>query len=161
MNPVICQHRRTETGPCVYVSNKACSAFIVPPVGVGDHNYCRNPDSSERPWCYITGPDETVQRQFCAIDMCKGRWMHHKLYLMILAKQAEPRVKTRLQRFIFTVETNDKITLKCQLFSQGALLHCALDAAANYFLFPGKFIILKSGLCSVELMRWDVCMEIF
>ncbi|XP_029365598.1 phosphoinositide-3-kinase-interacting protein 1 [Echeneis naucrates] len=39
--------------------------------GVGDHNYCRNPDSSERPWCYIAGPDGAVQRQFCAIDTCK------------------------------------------------------------------------------------------
>lgn len=42
--------------------------------GVGDHNYCRNPDSSERPWCYITGPDGTVQRQFCTIQTCKGRF---------------------------------------------------------------------------------------
>ncbi|XP_051278875.1 phosphoinositide-3-kinase-interacting protein 1 [Dicentrarchus labrax] len=41
--------------------------------GVGDHNYCRNPDSSERPWCYIAGPDGTVQRQFCAIDTCKDQ----------------------------------------------------------------------------------------
>uniref|UniRef100_H3DEK3 Phosphoinositide-3-kinase interacting protein 1 n=1 Tax=Tetraodon nigroviridis TaxID=99883 RepID=H3DEK3_TETNG len=38
--------------------------------GVGDHSYCRNPDSSERPWCYIAGPDGTVQRQFCTIDTC-------------------------------------------------------------------------------------------
>ncbi|KAK5871467.1 hypothetical protein PBY51_004349 [Eleginops maclovinus] len=39
--------------------------------GVGDHNYCRNPDSSERPWCYIAGPDGTVQKQLCALDTCK------------------------------------------------------------------------------------------
>lgn len=39
--------------------------------GVEDHNYCRNPDASERPWCYITGPDGTVQRQFCAVYTCK------------------------------------------------------------------------------------------
>ncbi|TNN51202.1 Phosphoinositide-3-kinase-interacting protein 1 [Liparis tanakae] len=39
--------------------------------GVGDHNYCRNPDSSERPWCYIAGPDGAIQREFCAIDTCK------------------------------------------------------------------------------------------
>ncbi|KAL6114198.1 pik3ip1 [Pungitius sinensis] len=39
--------------------------------GVGDHNYCRNPDSSERPWCYIAGPDGTVQRQFCAVKTCE------------------------------------------------------------------------------------------
>ncbi|XP_034726976.1 phosphoinositide-3-kinase-interacting protein 1 [Etheostoma cragini] len=38
--------------------------------GVGDHNYCRNPDSSERPWCYIAGPDGTVQKQFCTVDTC-------------------------------------------------------------------------------------------
>ncbi|XP_056274590.1 phosphoinositide-3-kinase-interacting protein 1 [Pseudoliparis swirei] len=38
---------------------------------VGDHNYCRNPDSSERPWCYIAGPDGAIQREFCAIDTCK------------------------------------------------------------------------------------------
>ncbi|XP_034397745.1 phosphoinositide-3-kinase-interacting protein 1 [Cyclopterus lumpus] len=41
--------------------------------GVGDHNYCRNPDSSERPWCYIAGPDGAIQRQFCAIGTCKGQ----------------------------------------------------------------------------------------
>ncbi|XP_068166193.1 phosphoinositide-3-kinase-interacting protein 1 [Antennarius striatus] len=39
--------------------------------GVGDHNHCRNPDASERPWCYIDGPDGTVQRQFCMIDACE------------------------------------------------------------------------------------------
>lgn len=39
--------------------------------GAGDHNYCRNPDMSERPWCYIVGPDEAIQRQFCAIETCK------------------------------------------------------------------------------------------
>ncbi|KAM7017922.1 phosphoinositide-3-kinase-interacting protein 1 [Tautogolabrus adspersus] len=39
--------------------------------GVGDHNYCRNPDSSEKPWCYIAGPDGTIQRQLCAVELCK------------------------------------------------------------------------------------------
>ncbi|XP_057688399.1 phosphoinositide-3-kinase-interacting protein 1 [Corythoichthys intestinalis] len=42
-----------------------------PLTGVGDHNYCRNPDSSERPWCYITGPDGMVQKQFCSIEKCR------------------------------------------------------------------------------------------
>uniref|UniRef100_A0AAY5K3Y5 Kringle domain-containing protein n=1 Tax=Esox lucius TaxID=8010 RepID=A0AAY5K3Y5_ESOLU len=45
--------------------------FSLCSVGVGDHNYCRNPDSSEKPWCYVTGPDTQAQRQTCAIDTCK------------------------------------------------------------------------------------------
>lgn len=39
--------------------------------GAGDHNYCRNPDTSEGPWCYIAAPDGTIQRQFCVIEKCK------------------------------------------------------------------------------------------
>lgn len=41
--------------------------------GVGDHNYCRNPDLAEKPWCYITGPDKTTQREFCNIEICKDQ----------------------------------------------------------------------------------------
>lgn len=51
--------------------------------GVGDHNYCRNPDSSERPWCYIAGPDGTVQKQFCSLDTCKE-------HVLTVAAEAEP-----------------------------------------------------------------------
>uniref|UniRef100_A0A3P8W2K1 Phosphoinositide-3-kinase interacting protein 1 n=1 Tax=Cynoglossus semilaevis TaxID=244447 RepID=A0A3P8W2K1_CYNSE len=47
------------------------SFISIPLVGVGDHNYCRNPDSSRRPWCYITGPADVVHRQFCDIQACK------------------------------------------------------------------------------------------
>uniref|UniRef100_A0ACB8EHU2 Threonyl-tRNA synthetase n=1 Tax=Sphaerodactylus townsendi TaxID=933632 RepID=A0ACB8EHU2_9SAUR len=32
-------------------------------------NYCRNPDSSERPWCYTTDP--STEREFCHIRKCK------------------------------------------------------------------------------------------
>ncbi|XP_049572630.1 phosphoinositide-3-kinase-interacting protein 1 [Syngnathus scovelli] len=59
-----------------------------PNTGVGDHNYCRNPDSSERPWCYISGPDGTVQKQFCSIDMCQ------ELTSTEARESAEPRAAT-------------------------------------------------------------------
>lgn len=36
-----------------------------------DDNYCRNPDSSERPWCYTTDP--ALEREFCHIRVCKKR----------------------------------------------------------------------------------------
>ncbi|XP_033373404.1 hepatocyte growth factor-like protein isoform X2 [Parus major] len=36
-----------------------------------DDNYCRNPDSSERPWCYTTDPRR--EREYCHIRICKKR----------------------------------------------------------------------------------------
>ncbi|XP_007982447.1 hepatocyte growth factor-like protein isoform X2 [Chlorocebus sabaeus] len=33
-----------------------------------DDNYCRNPDGSERPWCYTTDPQ--LEREFCDLPQC-------------------------------------------------------------------------------------------
>ncbi|XP_008522207.2 hepatocyte growth factor-like protein isoform X3 [Equus przewalskii] len=33
-----------------------------------DDNYCRNPDGSERPWCYTTDPQ--TEREFCDLPLC-------------------------------------------------------------------------------------------
>jgi hypothetical protein len=35
---------------------------------VGDHNYCRNRDGENRPWCYTTDPDVTWE--FCYVPYC-------------------------------------------------------------------------------------------
>ncbi|XP_028905512.1 hepatocyte growth factor-like protein isoform X6 [Ornithorhynchus anatinus] len=35
-----------------------------------DDNYCRNPDGSERPWCYTT--DREHPREFCHIPRCRS-----------------------------------------------------------------------------------------
>uniref|UniRef100_A0A8C7LGH1 Phosphoinositide-3-kinase interacting protein 1 n=1 Tax=Oncorhynchus kisutch TaxID=8019 RepID=A0A8C7LGH1_ONCKI len=73
------------SGPATCPHLSECSLFYYPcedlvdvsfslcSVGVGDHNYCRNPDSSEKPWCYVTGLDAQAQRQSCAIDTCKDK----------------------------------------------------------------------------------------
>ncbi|KAL4636121.1 phosphoinositide-3-kinase-interacting protein 1 [Arapaima gigas] len=39
--------------------------------GVGDHSYCRNPDASAKPWCYVSEGAGGVRREDCAIDLCK------------------------------------------------------------------------------------------
>lgn len=39
--------------------------------GVGDHNFCRNPDKDEKTWCYVLDREGNPQRQFCAVQLCK------------------------------------------------------------------------------------------
>lgn len=39
--------------------------------GVGDHSFCRNPDASDGPWCYVSGTDGRLQREACDIDSCQ------------------------------------------------------------------------------------------
>ncbi|XP_030063000.1 hepatocyte growth factor-like protein isoform X2 [Microcaecilia unicolor] len=40
-----------------------------------DDNYCRNPDGSERPWCYTTDPN--INREYCHIQKCKKQHLRH------------------------------------------------------------------------------------
>lgn len=69
------EHNSSSGLPCLNWTNttRDYDVTIHPDsqTGAGDHNYCRNPDAADRPWCYIVGPDEAIQRQFCTIETCK------------------------------------------------------------------------------------------
>lgn len=101
MTPLVILHQPAASRPVFPYGIVKKPSSIVLCGGVGDHSYCRNPDNSERPWCYIAGPDGTVQRQLCTIDTCTGR--------NILQK-----VKTK-KKVLVLVE-NDEIFASSQIF---------------------------------------------
>ncbi|XP_021381633.1 factor VII-activating protease isoform X1 [Lonchura striata] len=39
--------------------------------GIGEHNFCRNPDEDEKPWCYIRKNNE-VDWEYCDVSPCSA-----------------------------------------------------------------------------------------
>ncbi|XP_051551832.1 phosphoinositide-3-kinase-interacting protein 1 [Myxocyprinus asiaticus] len=51
--------------------NKLNLKFKDSETGVGDHNFCRNPDGSEKPWCYVSGSNGVARKEACEIRTCQ------------------------------------------------------------------------------------------
>ncbi|XP_073537715.1 hyaluronan-binding protein 2 [Phyllobates terribilis] len=39
--------------------------------GIGEHNFCRNPDGAEKPWCYFQDKDEKLKWDLCNVSACQ------------------------------------------------------------------------------------------
>lgn len=38
--------------------------------GLGDHNYCRNPDGKQKAWCYVAGSENPTSFTYCEVPFC-------------------------------------------------------------------------------------------
>ncbi|XP_013013853.1 hyaluronan-binding protein 2 isoform X2 [Cavia porcellus] len=38
--------------------------------GIGEHNFCRNPDGDQKPWCFIKANSEKVKWEYCDVPAC-------------------------------------------------------------------------------------------
>ncbi|XP_075073154.1 urokinase-type plasminogen activator [Mixophyes fleayi] len=107
-------------------------------LGLGKHNYCRNPNNGLRPWCFFKGPKSVVS-MFCQVPKCKvdettestcGR-RQHKLY-KIVGGNSSP---IESQPWIATLYQVSRRNKQQQFFQCGASLinPCWLLTAAHCF----------------------------
>ncbi|KAL4841888.1 hypothetical protein H8958_018002 [Nasalis larvatus] len=41
--------------------------------GIGEHNFCRNPDADEKPWCFIKVSNDKVKWEYCDVSACAAQ----------------------------------------------------------------------------------------
>ncbi|TRY71301.1 hypothetical protein DNTS_002244 [Danionella cerebrum] len=65
--------QKTSSGNLCLNWKSLNQTFKVSQTGVWDHNFCRNPDGSEKPWCYVTGNSGEAKKEACDIRTCQDQ----------------------------------------------------------------------------------------
>uniref|UniRef100_A0ACB8EZU5 Uncharacterized protein n=1 Tax=Sphaerodactylus townsendi TaxID=933632 RepID=A0ACB8EZU5_9SAUR len=111
------RHSRTDSGAtCLrwdskILTNKVYTAWKsnAQQLGLGSHNYCRNPDNETRPWCHVLKGGRT-QWELCSVPVCStcGLRQHKEalfrikggLYSQIQSHPWQAAIFTRYRRVI-------------------------------------------------------------
>ncbi|KAM9065042.1 hyaluronan-binding protein 2 [Sarcophilus harrisii] len=59
--------------------------------GIGEHNYCRNPDGDKSPWCFIQLDKRTLSWEFCDVTSCSSSDVVESLW-----KPTEPSASSEM-----------------------------------------------------------------
>ncbi|XP_068100195.1 kremen protein 2 isoform X2 [Hyperolius riggenbachi] len=68
-------HAGPEGIPCLYWNQTIQHRYNTQSdpsgeLGLGNHNYCRNPDADVQPWCYVSETEEGIYWKYCDIPSC-------------------------------------------------------------------------------------------
>ncbi|NP_001072931.1 kremen protein 2 precursor [Xenopus tropicalis] len=68
-------HAGPEGTPCLYWNQTNQHMFNAQSdsdgeLGLGNHNYCRNPDADVQPWCYVSENEDGIYWKYCDIPSC-------------------------------------------------------------------------------------------
>ena len=90
--------------------------------GLGNHNYCRNPDSSEdKPWCYTMDP--STEKEVCSVPVCPAMKRNFKDEAKTLAtKVASHDCECAAQLYGSTTTTADTSVSLAQK-AKGKIVH--------------------------------------
>ncbi|XP_030059061.1 urokinase-type plasminogen activator [Microcaecilia unicolor] len=106
-------------------------------LGLGDHNYCRNPDGASKPWCYYQSGLRIVSMH-CDIPTCKTDSENapacgqrsHKLFRIVQGKSTPIESQPWIATIFWHSKKYNQNTFKCG----GSLVHpCWVMSAAHCF----------------------------
>mmetsp|Transcript_6368 Transcript_6368/g.11821 ORF Transcript_6368/g.11821 Transcript_6368/m.11821 type:complete len:200 (+) Transcript_6368:67-666(+) len=95
--------------------------------GLGNHNYCRNPDGKmEKPWCYTMDPN--VEKELCEISKCPEHprdWTHEAKELSTDIDATDCKCADQLYgSTVTTKDTAVKLVLLTGVTREGKPCHC-------------------------------------
>jgi len=107
--------------------------------GLGNHNYCRNPDSSmPSPWCYTMDPNSKHKKEACGIKVC-------------------PKTKRNFKDEAKTLATKiDATDCKCAAQLYGSTATTA-NTAVKFLQQMGVTSAGKPCKCKAALVEQDPC----